>query len=82
MPICCQKFCISIAKKNGGDTVVSTILEEHCREAPQMITLAPHEDKKTTIRTMKTTIQELEDKYVATLEGELDTAAAVAFVMV
>ena len=26
---------------------------------------------------MKTTIQELEDKYVATLEGELDTAAAV-----
>ena len=26
---------------------------------------------------MKATIQELEDKYVATLEGELDTAAAV-----
>lgn len=26
---------------------------------------------------MKTTIQELEDKYVVTLEGELDTAAAV-----
>ena len=26
---------------------------------------------------MKTTIQELEDKYLVTLEGELDTAAAV-----
>ncbi|MBP5388459.1 MAG: STAS domain-containing protein [Prevotella sp.] len=26
---------------------------------------------------MKATIEELEDKYVATLEGELDTAAAV-----
>ncbi len=26
---------------------------------------------------MKTTVQEFEDKYVATLEGELDTAAAV-----
>jgi hypothetical protein len=47
-----------------------------------MTTSASHEDKKTTIRTMKTTIQELGDKYVATLEGELDTAAAVAFVMV
>ena len=28
-------------------------------------------------KAMKTTIQEFEDKYVATLEGELDTTAAV-----